>query len=313
MAENKKSNFWDAVGGPAGAIVGYGLSQIGRGAADRRQLEQQGKLNKQQVESQKEMADYMYNMDMKKWEETGYGAQKKQMEEAGLNPALMYGMGGGGGQSSNASGGGGASGGQAANAAATTGAETAKGMGMMQAAMMAAQVENVKANTEKTKVDTAKTAGVDTASATEDVKLKAFNNEVNASISAWRKAENYEAATRQLETRSAKEAAEWDAFNAAGFEGKATDDPSSPVAKAIKAGLDRVRVDVENARTDGNIKEAEQAIKEFEAGLAKQGIPPNSPWGVKIVVDLLKSLGLGIGGAVEQVKGAVDTVKKVIK
>ena len=42
-----------------------------------------------------------YNQKLAKdmWEYTGYGNQKKQMEEAGLNPGLMYGQGGGGGQS----------------------------------------------------------------------------------------------------------------------------------------------------------------------------------------------------------------------
>jgi hypothetical protein len=46
-------------------------------------------------------------MDM--WNKTNYGAQVAQMEKAGLNPALMYGMGGGGGTTAGSQGGGNAS------------------------------------------------------------------------------------------------------------------------------------------------------------------------------------------------------------
>lgn len=298
--------------GIGGAVVSQGMGRIFAGADDRRQLRQQKALNAQAVESQKEMADYNWNNQFKMMEATSYDWQKGQMEKAGLNPALMYGQGGGGGATTGGTGGSGVSGGQAANAAATQGAATQQGMGMLQAGMMQAQIENMKANTEKTKVDTAKTAGVDTASATEDVQTKKFNNEVNQLIGAAQKAKNYDWITQKLETSATKELAEWEAYNSAGFAGKTTDDPSSPVAKAIKAGLDNVVVDLKNARTEGNIKEAEETIKAFEAGLAKQGIPPNSPWGVKIIVDLLKHLGLGIGGAVESAKGVVDTAKKII-
>lgn len=43
--------------------------------------------------------DYNQQLAKDMWEYTGYENQKRQMEEAGLNPGLMYGQGGGGGQS----------------------------------------------------------------------------------------------------------------------------------------------------------------------------------------------------------------------
>lgn len=78
------------------------------------------------------------------------------LEQAGLNPALMYGQSGGGGVTT-----GGTASVQGQSAGART--EGIQGMGMMmQNAMTAAQTELIKAQTEKTKAETTKTAGVDT-------------------------------------------------------------------------------------------------------------------------------------------------------
>lgn len=53
-----------------------------------------------QIAGAKEMADYNKNIALELWDKTGYGAQRKQMEAAGLNPALMYGQAGAGGTTS---------------------------------------------------------------------------------------------------------------------------------------------------------------------------------------------------------------------
>ena len=103
MAESKGLGIGDWIA-PAAGVVGMGLNLLTQGSQDRRQLKQQKELNKQQVESQKEMADYNYNNQLRMWEATGYGAQKKQMMDAGINPALMYGGAGSGGSTSVSSG-----------------------------------------------------------------------------------------------------------------------------------------------------------------------------------------------------------------
>ena len=61
------------------------------------QLEQQTKLNNLQIEGSKNLMDYSRNLQMQTWKDTNYSAQRAEMEKAGLNPAMMYGLSGGGG------------------------------------------------------------------------------------------------------------------------------------------------------------------------------------------------------------------------
>ena len=82
-----------AIGGLAGGILGIPLEKRN----DQRQLEQQAKLNEQQLGIDLKKMEAQKNLDLEIWEKTNYAAQKEQMLKAGLNPALMYGMGGGGG------------------------------------------------------------------------------------------------------------------------------------------------------------------------------------------------------------------------
>ena len=78
-------------------------------------------------------------LQMKTWNDTGYGAQMKMMKEAGLNPGLMYGMSGGGGQTTGSQGGGSASG-NSSHAPMDIGAS-------VQASLAAAQVGKIVAET----------------------------------------------------------------------------------------------------------------------------------------------------------------------
>lgn len=80
-----------AASGGVGAILGLALE----GHNDRRQIRQQRELGKLQLGFDKEMTDYSFQKQLQMWKDTNYKAQVEQMEEAGLNPALLYGMGGG--------------------------------------------------------------------------------------------------------------------------------------------------------------------------------------------------------------------------
>lgn len=61
------------------------------------QIDQQRKLNELEMQGNKSMMDYSRKLQMQTWHDTNYSAQRAEMEKAGLNPALMYGMSGGGG------------------------------------------------------------------------------------------------------------------------------------------------------------------------------------------------------------------------
>lgn len=146
--------------GASGAIGGI-LGQIFGGMNDKRQLKQQRKLQQLQITGYKDLAEYQKGLDLQMWKDTSYPAQMEMLKAAGLNPGLMYGMGGGGGTTTGGTGampsGGDAPRGGGENVAMT-------GMGM-QFGMMEAQRELIQAQTEKVKAETTKTGGVDTTEA----------------------------------------------------------------------------------------------------------------------------------------------------
>lgn len=138
----------------ANAILGIGNAAYN----DRRQLRQQQKLSEQQLGFDIRMTDYQFQKQLQMWKDTNYSAQMEQLKRAGLNPGLIYGMGGAGGAI-------------AGTGAAHTGAPQAPSgggeiMGMMtnrlNLGLMQAQQELIKAQTDKTKAEADKTKGVDT-------------------------------------------------------------------------------------------------------------------------------------------------------
>lgn len=138
----------------ASAVGGQALGMIN----DQRQIRQQKELNNIQMHGQMKMTDYNQGKQMEMWRDTNYDAQVKQMKKAGLNPALMYGMGGGGGTTANVN-----TGSVQGAQAPSGGRETQDIMAMgIQSGLMEAQRRNIEADTEKKKVETVKTAGVDT-------------------------------------------------------------------------------------------------------------------------------------------------------
>lgn len=281
--------------GEAAGVAGaaYGIAKdvfgINNKRDDRRQIEQQRKLSEQEAEIQNKA-------QLEMWNKTNYGAQMEHLEKAGLNPGLIYGMSGAGGATT----GGGISGGQAASAAATKQADTASaGMGI-QAGMMAAQLELIKAQTDKTRAEAAKTAGVDTGLAEANKASVEFQNNLNNSIGTDDMVSRYKWANQKIERENAKEMAEYEAWYATGFEGKATDDPNSPIAKAMKAGLQKSLEELKQAKLNNNATEAGNVVKQFEARLAEEGIHPHSPWWTKLVTDMLQKVGM-----VDMVKSAI--------
>jgi len=108
-------------------------------AADNRQYEQQGRLMEQQITGNEQLADYSTMKQKEIWDYTNFENQVKHLEQAGLNPGLLYAKGGPGGTTGSVSAGS-VSSGQAANSAQTKQADLqAVGMGL-QLQMMQSQI-----------------------------------------------------------------------------------------------------------------------------------------------------------------------------
>lgn len=149
--------------GGVGGLVSGALSGIGslfgigsrkekkaREAEERehqRQLEYMGL----QAKYNKEQAKYSTELSKEMWDYTNYENQVKHLEEAGLNPALLYGQGGGGGSAAGA------------GAAAGVGLPSSTGVGMgIQWEQMEAQKELARAEAAKTNAEAAKLMTTDT-------------------------------------------------------------------------------------------------------------------------------------------------------
>ena len=61
-----------------------------------RASKQQKEIQNRQFSMQKILNQQGHDLQMDMWNKTNYGAQMRHMKDAGLNPGLMYGMGGGG-------------------------------------------------------------------------------------------------------------------------------------------------------------------------------------------------------------------------
>lgn len=154
--------------GSAAFGVGTNLLSTGLGLAlenheDKRQINQQQKLQDMSIAGQKQMADYNQANQMRMWNATNYEAQIAHMKNAGLNPALLYGTGGGGGTTV-----GSANDGNVTEAHGPVGGGEIQAVNQMaiQSQLMAAQTENIKADTKLKETEATKTAGADTAVAT---------------------------------------------------------------------------------------------------------------------------------------------------
>ena len=152
----------------SGALGGIGsLFGIGRRKekkareAEEREHQRQLEYMGLQAQYNKEQAKYSTELSKEMWDYTNYENQKKHLEAAGLNPALLYGQGGGGGS---AAGGG---------TAAGVGLPSSTGVGMgIQWETMEANKELAKAQAAKTNAEAAKLMTTDTENVKSDTDKK---------------------------------------------------------------------------------------------------------------------------------------------
>lgn len=133
----------------AQSLLGAGLGIVLGGINDRRQINQQQKLQGIQIRGQKEMTDYQMRKQLEMWDKTNYSAQIAQLHKAGLNPALLYSKAGPGGAIANVPPGTVSSGAPPVGGGEITGmAMTAANLGLLRA-----QKENIEADTANKRAD----------------------------------------------------------------------------------------------------------------------------------------------------------------
>lgn len=137
--------------GQAGA-AGLGIALEKRN--DERQLRMQDNLSRLGLQMDKQRMDYQNQKQLEMWKATNYSAQVEEMKKAGLSTGLMYGQGGGGGTT--------VGGGMPTSSIGQAPSGGGEIMGMMQLRSQEAQIELMKAQTEKTIAEADKTKGVDT-------------------------------------------------------------------------------------------------------------------------------------------------------
>lgn len=176
-----------------GGILGLMLG----GLANKQQFNQAERLQGLQIKGQQQMADYNLQKQLELWNATNYKAQMEQLEKAGLNPGLIYGMSGGGGTTAAASPG--QVTGQAAHKSDVMGiAMSAAQMGLLKAqkknieadtANKQAQTSAVPAQIEKTQTETKSiNQGINNQQAQEVLtKLQARNQEIENEIKNYSK------------------------------------------------------------------------------------------------------------------------------
>ena len=288
-----------ALGGAIQGIVGTGMGLLLEDHNDKRQIRQQQKLTDMQKVANMDLMDYGMGLQKKMWEETNYDAQKAQMKKAGINPALMYGMGGGGGTTT-----GSASGSVGGAQAPSGGQEVAMGIQTAMAMkLQQAQIENIEANTAKTNTETNKIATVDT----DEAKGRISNNALEGSlkqlgidqgkIDLWirqaNKWEEMKTNSDELEARQGVAGTIYEMWQ----EGKLKDKSEAELEALIlnnaktKADTENAKQQLENLKANLKGQNLANMLSEMDVKLSSQyGIVKDSPWYLKTLGNLLNIL-----------------------
>lgn len=285
-----------AASNAVGGIMGLALGSIN----DKRQLKQQGKLQKQQIAGNKEMIDYQMAKELQMWQNTNYGPQMEQLKKAGLNPGLIYGMSGGGGATT-----GNATASVQGTSAPQGGREIQDMVGMgMQMQLLQAQKEVLQTQAEKNRADAAKTAGVDTANVQADTENKILQKIITEYTGKEAKDiyEQVSSPNRQIQAKTYQDELEARQGVAGNIyelwtEGKLKDKSIAEIEQILlgnaKSRAEKAKIMSEIDLLDQNIKGAQldNIIRELETRLQTQtGIDRNSPAWMKVLGRLFVQL-----------------------
>ncbi len=157
--------------GIASGIVGEAVKATTQNSRERRAMANQERLMEIQTKNQERLNKQGQELQMKTWTETNYPAQMRMLEEAGLNPALIYGTGGEGGKT------GSQTGGSAQGGSAPSPQQLDIG-NILQSAMIASQIEVAKSQAEKNKAEAASIRGEEGTKGQAEIALKGSQKNV---------------------------------------------------------------------------------------------------------------------------------------
>lgn len=282
----------------ANGLLGQVFGQFTAKRDDKRQLKQAGKLQALQIAGNKEMLDYQKMKDLEIWKATSYPGQLEMMEQAGLNPALMYGQGGGGGVTT-----GGTASVQGQSASARS--EAIQGMGMMmQHQLTAAQIKNINADTKQKEVAAAKAAGADTQNVNADTANKILNNvileytgkeakDMYERVNAPNRGVQQQALQYEYEARQGIANNIYELWRDGKLQEKSLaeleqillqNSKSREETKQITKSIDLMEENLKGVKLDNIIKELETKLQE------QTGIDKNSPWWARMLGRLFVNL-----------------------
>lgn len=256
----------------------------------------QKKAAKEQSERQQKLQEHAQQMQLKTWEETNYPQQRAQMEAAGLNPGLLYGMGGTGGAQVGSTGTG-----QAQQ-------ENVYDIGnAISRAAQIAQIEAVKAQTEKTKAETKNIEGVDRTAKEQANKMQAIDLKVKEAIGAEKYAKQAELEVEAMNSRNLQEVREFEAWLDEAYDwsdvnlplnvdkwGTTPESENNLIRRVKRAGLQEVIQNLSNLKASYEQTESatalnkiEAEIRDFKSDLTKLGLNETSSAIINNVLKLM--------------------------
>lgn len=260
---------WGAMIPAIAGVASSVYSNIMNKKAQQKQVQDQMKLNRQQHESQ---------MDM--WKATNYKEQILQMKKAGLSPGLIYGQSGGSGATTGSLGAGSASKADVTPIDLKGGAEIA---------MMESQKKLLDAQTEKTKAEAEKTAGVDTEATKTQTEQNKFDLQIKNEIGAGYYARQARIEMEGMNVENAQKIREFEAWMEEAFDQDAKylkhdvygtySTGNNLINKVKEAGLKhtveeltRLKAEYENTQSQTAINKMETEIRQFKVDLSKYGL-----------------------------------------
>jgi len=284
----------------ASGVIGAGMGIALGNYNDKRQVKQQQRLQDIQIQGQRQMMDYSMQKQLQMWKATSYPAQLEMMKQAGINPALMYGMSGGGGTTT-----GSPSGNVSGGTANQNPGEIQQSLGMaMQLQLLKAQKDNIEADTKLKETDATLKGGpqtenikADTANKIADQIIKDYTGRETKDQYEQIKAPNREAEGRTYENELAAREGVAQTLRELWDNGKLYGKSLAEI-ETITLQNAKTRAETKNIQKtfdilEQNLKGAslDNVIKELETKLQTQtGIDSKSPTWLKILGRLFVEL-----------------------